>query len=204
MPKTKLIVGLGNPGSRYDGTPHNIGFDVVDELVRRFAASPFAEKSRFKAATTSIRLEGGDKVDLMKPLTYMNLSGESMALWRQRNGIEPNEVLVIADDANLELGSIRLRPSGSDGGQKGLRDIIQRLASQQVPRLRLGIRPHDTKKIPNLSDYVLHKWWGVARDVAAESVLLGADCVEHLLKSDNMAKTMSLFNSQKIEVEPDK
>lgn len=199
----KLIVGLGNPGSRYDGTPHNIGFDVLDILAKRFGASEFVERSRFKAALSDVAIEGVGRVTLMKPLTYMNVSGEAVAAWRAKQGGEPQDIFVICDDVNLELGSIRLRPSGSDGGQKGLRDIVQRLGSQQVPRLRLGIRPIGVDRVPNLTQYVLHKWWGTARDVAAEAAELGADCVEHLAKTGNMAKTMSVFNSQKIEVEPD-
>jgi len=199
----KLIVGLGNPGKQYDGTPHNIGFDVLDLLARDLRAEPFAERGRYKSLVSEVALPGGGgKVTLMKPTTYMNLSGDAVGIWRQKNGADPNQILVICDDVNIELGTQRLRPSGSDGGQKGLRHIIEVVGSQQIPRLRLGIRPMGVDKVPDLTAYVLHKWWGTARDVAAEAARLGADTVGHLLRTDNMAQTMSLYNNKRIELEP--
>lgn len=197
----RLIIGLGNPGTRYDGTPHNIGFDVVDALAVALRAAPFAPKERFKALLTDVRLDGGHTVTLMKPTTYMNLSGEAVAAWRARNGGEPPEMLVICDDVNIELGQIRLRPSGSDGGQKGLRSVIEYMGSQQVPRLRLGIRPMGVEKIPNLTEFVLHKWWGTAREVAAAAAELGTDCAMELIRSGNFARTMSLYNPRKVELD---
>lgn len=134
----KLIVGLGNPGNRYTGTRHNIGFEVIAELARRHAAGPPREKFQAELAEVAI---AGEKTLLMCPLTFMNLSGQAVHPARDFYKIDNQDLLVVCDDFALPLGKLRLRAQGSAGGQKGLSDIIRRLGTEEVPRLRIGIGP---------------------------------------------------------------
>ncbi|MFM9024408.1 MAG: aminoacyl-tRNA hydrolase [Planctomycetaceae bacterium] len=134
----KLLVGLGNPGSAYGGTRHNVGFDVLDILARRSGSS--SRRARFQGEVAQATIRGVPAL-LLWPLTWMNLSGSSVLAARDFYKIDDAEMLVICDDFNLGLGTIRMRPSGSAGGQNGLADILTRLGSAAVPRLRLGIGP---------------------------------------------------------------
>ncbi|MCH2212818.1 MAG: aminoacyl-tRNA hydrolase [Fuerstiella sp.] len=132
----KLIIGLGNPGSQYVGTRHNVGFEIVGELRRRFQAGPV--RNRYKSESVEIQI-GTEKVLLIAPLTFMNCSGESVI--RFVNFYQPDlaDLVVVCDDLNLPNGRIRWRAKGSAGGQNGLKDIISRLGSNEFPRLRIGI-----------------------------------------------------------------
>ncbi|MFM9960754.1 MAG: aminoacyl-tRNA hydrolase [Planctomycetaceae bacterium] len=132
----KVIVGLGNPGDRYARTRHNVGYDVIDELVRRHALPK--SRIKFEAETWELELHG-EKLWLLKPLTFMNLSGRSVRQCLEFFQLGPADLLVISDDLNLPLGLLRMRASGSDGGQKGLRDIKQQLGTDAFARLRIGI-----------------------------------------------------------------
>ncbi len=134
----KLIVGLGNPGRRYQATRHNIGFDVLDEVARR-QGSP-TRRSQFQAEVSAVALNG-HKVVLLWPQTFMNLAGNSVGRITEYYGLERTELLVVCDDFHLPLGKIRIRAQGSAGGQKGLADIIRRLGTEQFARLRVGIGP---------------------------------------------------------------
>jgi PTH1 family peptidyl-tRNA hydrolase len=134
----KLVVGLGNPGRKYDGTRHNVGFAVLDELVRRNPAGSRKHSFQGELSETSIR---GEKVLLLWPQTFMNLSGTSALAARDFYKLTNEELLVVCDDFNLPLSKLRIRPQGSAGGQKGLADIIQRLGSDCIPRLRIGVGP---------------------------------------------------------------
>lgn len=133
----RVVVGLGNPGARYADTRHNIGFRVADQLVAagggRWSEGP-------QAATASTRV-AGEPALLVKPLTYMNRSGDAVASLRERCDFAVDELLVVLDDFHLDFGRVRLRRGGSDGGHNGLASVLQRLATDQVPRLRLGIGP---------------------------------------------------------------
>jgi PTH1 family peptidyl-tRNA hydrolase len=176
----------------------------VDNLAFRLGAPPWALKDRFKAMMTECPLPNGEKVILMKPITYMNLSGQAAVAYTSKNGGEPKDIIVVCDDINLDLGSIRLREEGRSGGQKGLQSMIDSYGTQAIPRLRVGINPamRGAKKIDDLSAYVLHKWWGVAREIATEAVDMSAEALETILKQGNFGRVMSLYNSQKIEIEP--
>jgi len=132
----KLVVGLGNPGSNYEGTRHNIGFDVISELALRWKAS--RPKLRFEANLSEANYQG-EKVLLAAPQTFMNLSGRSVQQIVKFYQIALSDVLVICDDMNLKLGQLRLRASGSAGGQKGLLSILQVSGTETVPRLRIGV-----------------------------------------------------------------
>lgn len=132
----KMIAGLGNPGREYAKTRHNLGFMVVDELARRAAAT--AWKTRFKAELLDVTI-GGEKIILVKPMTYMNLSGHAVreaAAWYK---IPRQDVLIVLDELDIPFGAIRMRQGGSAGGHNGLKSIGEQLGGQDVPRLRIGI-----------------------------------------------------------------
>ena len=146
---TWLLVGLGNPGLKYESTRHNMGFLAVDKLaeVEHFKFS----KLRFKAWTATATL-GGEKVLVMKPQTYMNLSGESVGQAARFYKIPPEHVLVISDDISLPIGKLRIRGGGSAGGHNGLKNIIQHLGSDQFPRIKVGVG------MPENADYDIADW----------------------------------------------
>lgn len=134
----KLVVGLGNPGRKYEGTRHNVGFAVVAELARRFGQG--TPRVAFQAETVEATI-AEEKVLLVCPQTFMNLSGESVVKARDFYKLTNDDVLVICDDFNLPLSKLRIRTSGTAGGQKGLADIIRRLGGDAIPRLRVGVGP---------------------------------------------------------------
>ena len=188
-PVSWLIAGLGNPGGQYDNTRHNAGFAVADELARR---GGFAiQRIKFKALTAAAQV-GGQGVLVMKPTTYMNLSGEAVGEAARFYKLAPDHVLVISDDVDLPLGKLRLRVSGSAGGHNGLKSIIQHLGSDQFPRLKVGVggKPHADY---DLADWVLGKLTGEDKKVMDESVKRAADAVECLLK-DGADKAMNRYN----------
>ncbi len=149
----KLIVGLGNPGSQYDRTRHNIGFEVIEQLANRFSVQ--LNESKFKGLYSVVH-KGHQKCVLLKPLTYMNLSGESIRPMMDYYKIPVENLLVIYDDLDLPVGRIRLRQKGSAGGHNGMKSIIQHLGTTEFNRIRIGIdRPPAGMKV---SDYVLGKF----------------------------------------------
>ena len=149
----KMIVGLGNPGRKYDGTRHNVGFVALAKLGESDGDGKV--KARFRGETMEARI-GGEKVLLLSPLTYMNLSGESIREAKDFYKIETEDILVICDDFSLPLGKLRIRPKGSSGGQKGLANAIKHLGTEEVPRLRIGIGPPPENW--DIADYVLSKF----------------------------------------------
>ena len=184
-----LIAGLGNPGDRYDNTRHNVGFAVADELARR---GGFAiQRVRFKALTAAAQV-GGQGVLVIKPTTFMNLSGEAVGEAARFYKLSPDRVLVISDDVDLPLGKLRLRTGGSAGGHNGLKSVIQHLGSDRFPRLKVGVggKPHPDY---DLADWVLGKLTGEDKKVMDETVKRAADAVECLLK-DGADKAMNRYN----------
>ena len=149
-----LIVGLGNVGAKYEDTRHNIGFDVVDTLAKAFDAE---WKTDTLGDVTSFRHKGRTFV-LLKPSTYMNLSGKSVRYWLQKEKVDKNRLLVIVDDLNLDFGKLRLRGKGSDGGHNGLKDIDQATGGNNYARLRIGIGSEFGRG--KQVDYVLSEWSG--------------------------------------------
>jgi PTH1 family peptidyl-tRNA hydrolase len=132
----KIIVGLGNPGRRYEATPHNLGFQVVDELARRWSLS-FREVRQARAEVAEGMLAGKPAL-LVKPQTFMNLSGESVSVLTRQRELGQDDLLVITDDVALPIGRLRIRPRGSHGGHNGLRSIVERVGHEDFARLRVG------------------------------------------------------------------
>ena len=185
-----LIVGLGNPGERYEWTRHNLGFMLVDLLARQAGAQ--VKRAECRALVGRAELEGR-AVELVKPQTYMNLSGESVAcLLRKRAELKPSgDLLVVSDDIALPFGSIRLRPSGSSGGQKGLKNIISALGTDQFPRLRVGIKPEHP--VGDTAGFVLERF-PRAQAAEVEKILeRGAEALRAVIR-DGIDKAMSLYN----------
>ncbi len=152
-PKMKLIVGLGNPGKQYEHTRHNIGFEVIDALSSKFTIP--LNQSKFKGLY-GIGFHSGEKVILLKPLTYMNLSGESIRAVMDYYDVDIEDLLVIYDDLDLPVGKIRLRQKGSPGGHNGIKSTVAHLGTQQFNRIRIGIdRPQAGMSVP---DYVLGRF----------------------------------------------
>lgn len=148
----KLVVGLGNPGRKYEGTRHNVGFQVLAQVARQLAVS--GAKNKFDGEFAEATYQG-ERVYLLSPLTFMNLSGKSVQQARDFYSLENRDLLVICDDFQLPLARLRFRPSGSAGGQKGLEDVIRRCGSD-VPRLRIGIGPVPASWNP--ADFVLGRF----------------------------------------------
>jgi PTH1 family peptidyl-tRNA hydrolase len=184
----RLIVGLGNPGSEYSGTRHNVGFQVVEELVKRW--QPGAAQIKFGAELRDV-VRSGRRILLAMPQTFMNRSGESVQQIVRFYQIPPEEVLVICDDLDLPPGQIRWRPSGSSGGQKGLADIVSRLGVETVPRLRVGIgRPPGRQEVVS---WVLGRYRPDELQVAQTAVALAADSVEFCI-AEGIVPTMNRYN----------
>lgn len=184
----KLVVGLGNPGRKYDNTRHNVGFAVVAELARRHGQGP--AKEAFKGETVEALL-GAERTLLLCPHTFMNRSGSSAILARDFYKLEHVGLLVVCDDFNLPLGKLRLRAGGSAGGQKGLDDIIRAFGTQDVPRLRLGIGqppPHWEG-----ADFVLGRFDKDERPVAGDMVSRAAEAIE-LWAREGLQAAMARYN----------
>ncbi|MEZ6035169.1 MAG: aminoacyl-tRNA hydrolase [Planctomycetaceae bacterium] len=184
----KLVVGLGNPGTQYAGTRHNAGFDVIAELVRRFSSAK--AQTKFSSVVHEVFADAG-KILLVTPTTFMNRSGEAVQQFVHFYQIAPQDVVVVCDDMNLPLGRIRWRASGSAGGQKGLADIIQRLGTDQVPRLRLGVgRPPGQM---DAAEFVLSRFRAEQREEFAVMTKIAADSVETWI-SDGLVCAMNRYN----------
>ncbi len=184
----KLVVGLGNPGRKYEGTRHNVGFRVLDELARRHGQN--GPKQAFQGEVVEGRIDE-EKTLLLCPHTLMNRSGGSVLAARDFYKIEMVDLLVVADDFNLPLGKLRFRSSGSSGGQKGLGDIIQRLGSQDVARLRIGIGAPMQGR--DAADWVLGRFSKAEKDEVDVAVMLAADAVEVWARK-GIAVSMNQYN----------
>ena len=184
-----LVVGLGNPGAKFENTRHNIGFMVADQLAEELRIP--VQKLKFKALTNTAEL-GGQKILLMKPVTFMNLSGEAVRPAADFYKVPPDHILVISDDTALPAGKLRIRKGGSAGGHNGLKSIIQHLGTDQFPRLRIGVgeKPHPDY---DMADWVLGKFQGEDKKAVDEAVKRAAQAVECIL-SQGLDKGMNRFN----------
>jgi PTH1 family peptidyl-tRNA hydrolase len=185
-----LIVGLGNPGERYEWTRHNMGFMLVDLLARQSGAQ--VKRTECRALVGRAEMEGRT-VELVKPQTYMNLSGESVAcLLRKRAGLKPaGDLLVVSDDIALPFGTMRLRERGSSGGQKGLKNIIAALGTDEFMRLRLGIKPEHP--VSDTAAFVLERFPRAQQAEVEKSLERGVEALRAVLR-DGIDKAMSLYN----------
>lgn len=193
-----LIVGLGNPGKEYAETRHNVGFRVVDELARRFALT-FGKLER--KAFTATGVIHGKKVILTKPQTYMNLSGEAVRSLVDFYKVETPNLLVISDDLDIPLGTLRLRKLGGAGGQNGMRSVIQHLGTPEFSRLRFGIGRPPGKMQPK--DYVLSQFKGDDAILAAQMIDRAANAAEVWLRS-GIDAAMNQYNGSIDEPKPEK
>jgi len=184
----KLVVGLGNPGAKYDGTRHNVGFAAVDLLARRHGAQWEAAPRGIEALVA--RWRGGDTV-FAKPLTFMNLSGTAVIGLLQFYKIDAADLLVIFDEAQLDTGRIRIRPEGSAGGHNGLKSVIGSLGTEQVPRMRIGVGRGDGRR--DLADHVLARFDADERGLIEDSVARAADAVDAFI-DDGIDAAMNRFN----------
>lgn len=188
----KLIVGLGNPGRKYEHTRHNVGFEAIHLLARRFASDRGGWRDKFDGEILEIEL-AGERTLLLMPHTFMNLSGRSVRQAIDFFKISLQDVLVICDDFHLELGVLRFRAGGTAGGQKGLADIMQNLASKQFSRLRIGIGLVPERWNP--ADFVLGKFTSDQR-ITLEEMLVRAVDGAVLWASDGIDKAMNQFNAK--------
>lgn len=185
----KLIVGLGNPGRKYAATRHNVGYEVLAELARRFAADK--PKARFDGELAEVQIEG-QRALLLWPLTYMNNSGGCVQPTRDFYKVANEDLLVVCDDVSLPTGKLRLRAKGSSGGQNGLKDIIRRLGSEEFPRLRIGIGSQPPGW--ELADYVLSKFSKEEEPAVSEAISKAADAATEWIRS-GLATAMNKYNA---------
>lgn len=195
MSERFLIVGLGNPGREYDNTRHNIGFRCVDALAQAHGlAYERKKKSKAKIATGTI---AGKSVLLAKPQTFMNLSGSAVQGLATFYKIPPSHILVIFDDLDIVPGTLRIRPKGGTGGHKGLTDIVRRLGTQEIPRIRFGIgRPPDQM---DPAAYVLRRFDAEEETIIAEAIQRTIKAVETWL-TDGIDTAMNHYNGTAEEV----
>lgn len=189
MAKSKrLIIGLGNPGSEYEETRHNIGFAVIDALAEKLRVA-------FEHAKGNVLLGWGRvrsfPVGLAKPLTYMNRSGSAVKTLLAHHGLEPRDVLVVVDDVNLPVGKLRIRPGGSAGGHNGLQDITDRLGCSDFPRLRFGVGSDFARG--RQAEYVLSPFTADELPIVEQSVLQARDAAIAFV-TDGVVAAMNQFN----------
>ena len=181
-----LIAGLGNPGSRYEKTRHNVGFLVIEEFSRRHQLA-FKEKEEYKISKGSLEDE---KIILLEPLTFMNRSGIAVRKIMQKSNISPEKLIVIHDDLDLETGILKIRKKGSSGGHKGIESIIQNVGTQEFIRIKIGIGRDPF--VPT-EGYVLSKFRKDEMKVIREAIEKAIDSV-HAIINDGVEKAMNSFN----------
>jgi PTH1 family peptidyl-tRNA hydrolase len=185
----KLIVGLGNPGAKYKDTRHNVGFEVAARLAKKFGtASP---RAKFQGETVEAGV-GGHKALLLTPLTFMNASGGSVLEARDFFKIESDNILVVCDDFALPLAKLRLRGKGSSGGQNGLDDILRRLGTNEIPRLRIGVGPLPLGR--DAAGFVLGKFTKDEQPEIAYAIDRAAEAVEVWIR-EGLPTAMSRYNA---------
>ena len=183
-----MVVGLGNPGDRYDRTRHNLGFMAVDMLADEIGVS--VKRDECRALVGQGRIDGAT-VELVKPQTFMNLSGESLSCFLKKSDRSISNLIVITDDLAIPLGSIRIRPRGSDGGHNGLKSIIACLQSQDFARIRVGIRPEH--QVSDTSRFVLDKFGSTEWEKVDDALRKTVEAVGEIIRSGT-DKAMAKFN----------
>jgi PTH1 family peptidyl-tRNA hydrolase len=186
----KLIVGLGNPTPKYEGTRHNVGFDVIDILADRYNIA--VDTLKHKGAYGKGKI-AGQSVILLKPMTFMNLSGESVSAVAKYFKVAPEDVIVIYDDINLDVGRLRIREKGSAGGHNGIKNIIALLGTDGFPRIRVGVGMKPPKM--DLADYVLSRFTADERILIEQGYDKACEALE-LVVVDDIAKAMNDYNGK--------
>lgn len=192
----QFIIGLGNPGTKYDKTRHNIGFDILDRFADFWQMS-WQENRRFKGYFSEGRAVRNQKIYLLKPLTYMNRSGESIRAVMDWYKLEPESLLVVYDDMDLALGRLRIRLSGSAGGHNGIKSAIAHVGGQNFPRLRIGIGKTNPDR--ETISHVLGKFTPEEKPIVSEAMELAISAIEMGLK-EGLEKAMSLYNGRSVEL----
>lgn len=187
--KKFLIVGLGNIGAKYEGTRHNIGFEIIDQVAKRLEAN-FEEVKHGSMAKASYK---GRTCFLLKPNTYMNLSGKAVAYHMQQEKIGLDELLIVTDDLNLPFGTLRIKPKGSDGGHNGLKDIQEKLTTNKYPRFRFGVGSNYSKG--RQVDYVLGEWTSDEESQLIERLPKSVEVITSF-GTAGIANTMNNFNGK--------
>lgn len=191
-----IVAGLGNPGKKYENTRHNIGFMVIDEAARKYDIR-FTEKKH--KAVIGKGLIGGEKVILVKPQTFMNLSGESIREIIDYYRVEEKtELIIVSDDISLDVGAVRIRKKGSAGGHNGLKNIILHLGHDEFQRIRIGVGNKPAEY--DLVDYVLGHFDKEEQELLAESISEAAEAIEVMIK-DGPDIAMNQFNKKKKKLE---
>ena len=186
----KLVVGLGNPGRAYENTRHNAGWLVLDEFARRRGAG-FRRSWRRPVQSTKTSLEGVGSLLLVKPLTFMNLSGDVLPGLMRPAGLTAKDLIVVADDVSLPLGKLRIRARGSAGGHNGLKSVIERLGTEDFVRVRVGVGEQEEGK--SLKEHVLERMHSEERRALADAAARAADALECIL-GQGVDSAMNRFN----------
>jgi PTH1 family peptidyl-tRNA hydrolase len=183
-----LIAGLGNPGERYEATPHNMGFLVVDALAARHNIRVTRKECQALVGQGTI---AGKPVLLVKPQTYMNLSGVAVKPLMEKNEITPQELILVYDELDLPWGHLRVKPRGSPAGHNGAKDVIAKLGTSDIPRVRLGVHPGHP--LQSGADYLLSGFSRRQTETLEEFISLAADATESII-AEGVEKSMTGFN----------
>ena len=187
------MVGLGNPGDRYTGTRHNVGFDAVEAFAKRVAGSPVRlDRLDCRALTGRVRV-GETPVLIARPQTYMNLSGESVKGLATKYEIPAERLVVVLDEVALPVGSLRIRRSGSSSGQKGLQSVLDCFGTSEIPRMRLGVRGENFQPSEPIDSYVLSRFSKKERPVIDEAIASSAEALE-VFVAEGIDAAMNRFN----------
>lgn len=196
----RLIVGLGNPGAKYDRTRHNIGFEIIDALAKSYPEVSLVESKRFQGIAGEFR-SAGERTILLKPTTFMNISGQAVRAVLDWYKLDPASVLVVYDDMDLPTGKLRLRLSGGAGGHNGMKSIITHLGTQDFPRLRIGIGNTDKSgdKDSAVVSHVLGRFAPEDRKTVDAVIPMAVDAIEFSLRK-GIERSMNLYNGREVEL----
>jgi PTH1 family peptidyl-tRNA hydrolase len=185
-----LVAGLGNPGERYAATPHNLGFLVVDVLAARHSIRISRVECQAAIGQGAV---SGEPVVLAKPQTFMNLSGVAVKPLMKKNDVEPNDLILVYDELALPWGSLRIRPNGSAAGHNGVQDVIDKIGTQDFPRVRLGVHPGYPLAQGTGADYLLSRFSRQQNETLDAFIGLAADAVESII-AEGVSLSMTRFN----------